>query len=38
VVTPQPSRQIFSNGAFLLTTATDTSAATVYSAKVLVPM
>ena len=38
VVTPQPSRQILSSGASLLTLARDTSGTTVYSEKVLVPM
>ena len=38
VVTPQPSRQTFSSGACGLILASETSATTVYSLKVLVPM
>ena len=38
VVTPQPRRHIFSSGASWLILASDTSAQTVYSEKVLVPM
>jgi hypothetical protein len=38
VVTPQPSRQTLSSGACGFTFASEISATTVYSLKVLVPM